>query len=79
MSGAKTLAELSPGERGTVARVDGDPTLAQQLGELGLIPGVEVELVRVAPLGDPLELSLMGYHLSLRRADARVVELQTDA
>lgn len=71
-----TLDQLRPGQHGRVARVDGTPALAQRLAEMGLIAGTDVRLVRVAPLGDPLEIELHGYFLSLRKADARGVLLE---
>lgn len=63
------------GGRGTVASVSGAPALAQRLLEMGLTKGTEVEVVRFAPLGDPMEVRLWGYLLSLRKADAKHVEL----
>lgn len=70
-----TLADLPVGGRGVIARVDGAPGMAQRLQEMGLTAGTEVEVVRYAPLGDPLEVRLWGYLLSLRRADARLITL----
>lgn len=73
---ASTLADLTPGGRGRVVAVDGPPALAQRLLEMGLTAGTDVEVVRFAPLGDPMEVRLWGYLLSLRRADARCVRLE---
>ncbi len=70
-----TLDQLRPGESRRVARVNAAGPIAQRLAEMGLLEGTQVRLVRVAPLGDPLEIELHGYFLSLRRADARGVEL----
>ncbi len=72
-AGRATLADLKPGERARVASIAGQPALAQRLMEMGLTPGIEVTLVRLAPLGDPMELRVRGYALSLRREDARRV------
>lgn len=58
------------------AAVLGDGPLAQRMMQLGLLTGVEVELVRRAPAGDPIELRLMGYALSLRAAEARTVTVE---
>jgi Fe2+ transport system protein FeoA len=55
--------------------VSGAPALAQRLLEMGLTRGTEVEVVRFAPLGDPMEVRLWGYLLSLRKSDARQIEL----
>ena len=66
----RTLDRLDPGERGVIARLNGDPQITRRLMELGLVPGTPVELVRRAPLGDPIELAVRGVHLSLRRSEA---------
>jgi Fe2+ transport system protein FeoA len=74
-----TLADLGRGGRGRIARVEGLPGLVQRLSEMGLTPGAEVEVVRFAPLGDPIEVRVRGYALSLRRADARAVRLADES
>lgn len=71
-----TLAELEVGGRGRVRRVDGGGSMALRLLEMGFVPGVEVAVVKQAPLGDPLELRLRGYHVSLRKAEAALVEVE---
>ena len=73
----RTLADLPVGGRGRVAGVDGETGIAQRLLEMGLTAGTDVEVVRFAPLGDPMEVRLWGYLLSLRRADARRVRLES--
>ncbi|HND52109.1 MAG TPA: FeoA family protein [Pirellulaceae bacterium] len=69
-----TLADLRVGDRAAVVEVDGVDETSLRLMEMGLTPGVEVELLGVAPLGDPLEFELRGYRLSLRRAEARRIK-----
>jgi len=69
-SADRTLDQLVPGERAIIAQLDSDAAIARRLMELGLVPGTTVELVRRAPLGDPIELSVRGVHLSLRRSEA---------
>ena len=71
----KTLSQLPLGTRGVVRAVTGAPELRRRLLELGLVPGTPVEAIRRAPLGDPLEITLRGYALSLRANEADVVEL----
>jgi ferrous iron transport protein A len=71
-----TLADVPPGGRARVAAVEGSPAVVQRLQEMGLTAGTEVEVVRYAPLGDPLEIRLRGYLLSLRKHDARGVRLE---
>lgn len=70
-----TLAALSIGQSGRVQRVGGSGTLRRRLMELGLVAGATVTLVRVAPLGDPLQIRVRGYDLAMRRAEAQLVEL----
>lgn len=67
------LAELRPGRGCVVRAVGGEETLRRRLLELGMVPGTEVQVVRYAPLGDPMQVRLRGYDLSLRRSEARTV------
>ena len=71
----KTLSELRPGERGRVAEIEGCDAVACRLLEMGLTPGADVLVIGTAPLGDPLELELRGYRLSLRKQEAARVRL----
>jgi ferrous iron transport protein A len=73
-----TLATLPVGSRSKVVRVAGDDEISVRLMEMGLTPGVEFELIGMAPLGDPLELELRGYRLSLRKSEAARVEVAND-
>ena len=71
-----TLDQLSPGARARIVTIaDGGPS-TQRLFEMGLIDGGEVELVRVAPMGDPIEIRVVGYLLSLRKHEAKLVEVE---
>ena len=72
----RKLSELAPGVRARVARVALPGSARQRLLEMGLTPGAEFELVRFAPLGDPLEIRLRGYQLSLRRQEAEGIEVE---
>jgi ferrous iron transport protein A len=69
------LSELELGSRARVVRVSGGSEVSVRLLEMGLTPGVEVRFLGVAPLGDPLEFEVRGYRLSLRRQEARLVEV----
>lgn len=71
-----TLDELRPGQRGVILSIDGDGPLVQRLMALGLLEGSEVTLTRRAIGGDPVEVQVMGYALSLRREEARRVAVQ---
>ena len=75
-SSGRTLASLAKGEAGVVADVTGDDALAARLMEMGLIPGESATFVGAAPLGDPLEFSLRGGRLSLRKAEAARVLIE---
>jgi ferrous iron transport protein A len=72
------LSELRTGEEARVARIEGADDISQRLLEMGLTPGTHVRLLGFAPLGDPLELELRGYRLSLRRSEAARVEVEDD-
>jgi ferrous iron transport protein A len=72
----RTLAQLAPGDRGKVLKVAGDPDAARRLMEMGLMRGTTVEVVRMAPLGDPLEVKVRGFMLTLRRAEAEHIEVE---
>ena len=72
---APTLNALKPGQSGTVKAVAGDGPMRRRLLEMGFVSGTEVRVVRLAPLADPMEVALHGYHLSLRRRDAARVQL----
>jgi ferrous iron transport protein A len=71
-----TLAELPTGARAQVVRIEGVDEVSIRLMEMGLIPGSHVALMGVAPLGDPLELELRGYRLSLRKSEAARVQVE---
>jgi ferrous iron transport protein A len=72
-----TLDTLSPGQHGRVAQITGDASVRRRLLEMGLTPGAQVKVVRFAPLGDPMDVEVRGYHLSLRKQEARQVILST--
>lgn len=80
MSEPRPLSQLDPGQRATVVRVGGIGQARRRYLEMGFVRGEVVQVERVAPLGDPIEYRLKGYHISLRRADAQniLVELATN-
>lgn len=71
----KTLKDARVGETVTVARVHGEGPVRRRIMDMGLTNGVQVLVRKVAPLGDPMELNIRGYELSIRKADAQMVEL----
>ena len=69
-----TLKDLKPGERGTITGYA--PTVPPtRLMEMGMLPGAVVEIVRLAPLGDPIDLKVRGYHLSIRKHEADMIHV----
>ena len=73
-----TLKDLRPGESGQVSGFNGQGT-PSRLMEMGLLPGTTVEVVRLAPLGDPMDLKVRGYHLSIRKAEAALIRVTKNA
>jgi Fe2+ transport system protein FeoA len=65
-----TLNDLAPAQRGRIYEVNGARALRRRLLDMGVVPGAEIEVVRIAPLGDPVEYRVRGYRLSLRRSEA---------
>ncbi|MBP1464736.1 ferrous iron transport protein A [Candidatus Chloroploca sp. M-50] len=77
VSSERTLDQLGHGEQGRIVRVSGERTLRRRLLDMGLVTGEKVTLTGVAPMGDPLELLVKGYHLSLRKAEARLIIVES--
>lgn len=73
-----TLDRLLPGEGGTIRGYSEAQDLHHRLKELGLVEGTHVRVRRCAPLGDPMELSIRGYHLSIRKQDAKSILVEKD-
>ena len=70
-----SLDQLRPGQQGRITAIQGSDALVQRLMEMGLLEGEEVEVVGLAPLGDPLEIRLGNYRLCLRRVEAARVQI----
>ena len=71
--GMQKLSELKTGEKGVIARITGAGRFRQRLMEMGFVPGAEIEVEKYAPLRDPIEYVLKGYHVSLRHDEAEKV------
>ena len=71
------LTDLALGQSAEIARLDGPPEIRMRLLEMGLTSGTTVRLVRVAPLGDPIELAVRGYRLSVRKSEAAAVMIES--
>ena len=72
----KQLSELRPGDEGVVVKVTGSPPIRRRILDMGLVRGVRVKVIRRAPLGDPIELLLKGYNLSLRLDEAENIYVE---
>ena len=71
----KTLNQVKVGETVTVKRLHGEGPVKRRIMDMGITKGVEVYVRKVAPLGDPVELTVRGYELSVRKADAEMIEV----
>ena len=72
----KKLSEFNIGETGQITKVDGEGRIRRRLFDMGITPGAEVYLRKKAPLGDPMEITIRGYELTLRKAEADLVTLE---
>jgi Fe2+ transport system protein FeoA len=73
------LSDLEPGQRAQIVRVGGRGRSRRRFMEMGLVRGETIQVERVAPLGDPVEFVVKGYHVSLRRNDAQHIEVRISA
>ena len=72
----KTLKDVKVGETVVIEKLHGEGALKRRVMDMGLTKGTEVSVRKVAPLGDPMELTVRGYELSVRRADAELIEVR---
>ena len=72
----KTLRDLKIGESGVIAKVGTTGALKQRFLDMGITKGIEVKVMKVAPLGDPIEVEIRGYNLSIRKGDAEKIEMR---
>ena len=72
----KTLKEVACGQTVTVKKLTGEGLVKRRIMDMGITKGVEVYVRKVAPFGDPVEVTVRGYELSLRKADAEMIEVQ---
>lgn len=71
----KTLSEVKVGESATIVKLHGEGAVKKRLMDMGITKGVEVLVRKVAPLGDPMEITVRGYELSVRKEDANLIEI----
>ena len=74
----KTLKEVKVGEDAVVKRLHGEGATKRRIIDMGITKGTAVHVRKVAPLGDPIELTVRGYELSIRKADAEMIEVEGD-
>lgn len=72
----KTLKDLGIGDSAKVVRLHGEGAVKRRIMDMGLTKGVEVKVRKLAPLGDPIEITVRGYELSIRKADAETIEVE---
>lgn len=72
----KTLKDIRIGRTARVVRLHGEGAVKRRIMDMGITRGIEVYVRKVAPLGDPIELTVRGYELSIRRADAEMIEVE---
>ncbi|MBE6824174.1 MAG: ferrous iron transport protein A [Ruminococcaceae bacterium] len=72
----KTLKDVKIGEKAHVVKLYGQGAVKRRIMDMGITKGVEISVCKVAPLGDPIEITVRGYQLSLRKADAEMIEVE---
>jgi ferrous iron transport protein A len=72
----RTLDLLEPGSRARVVQLQGNDAARRQVLDMGMVPGVMIEVIKKAPLGDPIEFEVNGYHMSLGRTEVELVGVQ---
>ena len=71
-----TLKDVPIGKKVNVIKLNGEGPVRRRIMDMGITKGVEIIVIKVAPLGDPIEITVRGYELSLRKADAEIVEVE---
>ena len=72
----KTLRDIKPGQTVRVTKLHGEGAIKRRIMDMGITKGVEIYVPKVAPLGDPVEVNLRGYELTIRKADADIIEVE---
>lgn len=71
-----TLRDLKPGQQGVVTAIRTAGSMKRRIMDMGITPGVEIRVIKAAPLGDPVEVHVRGYELSLRKEEAQQIEMK---
>ena len=79
MNFVQTLKETKPGATVRVTKIGGGGPVKRRIMEMGVTKGIEIRVRKVAPLGDPVEVTVRGYELSLRKEDAELIEVESGA
>ena len=74
-----TLKQVRPGETVRVVKLSGESAVKRRIMDMGITKGVEIYVRKVAPLGDPVEVTVRGYELTLRKADAEMIQIEREA
>ena len=72
----KSLNEMKPGDRANILKISGKGALKKRFLDMGVLPGTSIEIIRVAPLGDPVEIKIRGYNLTLRKDEAASIQVR---
>ncbi len=72
------MSELKPGQRGRITKISAKGSIRRRILDMGVIKGAEIEMERIAPLGDPIEVKIKGYHLSLRKEEAANIYVEIE-
>ena len=72
----KTLRDVGVGEKATVTKISGEGAVKRRIMDMGITKGVEIYVRKIAPLGDPVEITVRGYELSVRKADAEMIIIE---
>ncbi len=72
----KTLNQINPGEAAVVTKVTGDGPVKRRIMDMGIIAGSRIHVLKLAPLGDPMEIKVKNFNLSLRKSEAALIEVQ---
>ena len=76
MQSIETLDQLKPGQRATVKKIRGKGGIRRRILDMGVTKGTSIEMIKTSPMGDPVEFRLRGYSLSLRKAEAQMIEIE---
>ena len=71
-----TLKDTQPGEKVKIVKLNGEGAIKRRIMDMGITKGIEIFVRKVAPLGDPIEVTVRGYELSVRKADAQLIEVE---